>query len=56
MELKEALDIVYGHRDWWNPIAISVTRTPYEAYTALRTEYKGVVRRLIGHEPNKEEG
>ena len=61
MKLSEALDIVYGRdRDWTNPIwpyvVSSAPRvTPYEAYKDLKDDYKILVRRMIGHEPEKNE-
>ncbi len=59
MTLSEALDIVYGHTDWWTPIApyvvSGISQTPYEAYGKLRVEFQGVVRRLIEHEPTRDE-
>ncbi len=60
MNLPEALDVMYGRRDWHNPIApyfvSGISQTPYEAYQGLKSEYKVIVRRLIGHEPEKNEG
>lgn len=58
MNLKEALDIVYGH-DCTNPIhpysASFIRCTPYEAFEELKPEYKGIVVRMIGHYPTKGE-
>lgn len=60
MKLDEALDAVYGHSEWYNPIrpyfCSSVSQTPYEAYQKLKPENQAIVRRLIGHEPTKDEG
>ncbi len=60
MTLPEALDVVYGRRDWHNPISpyfvSGIIQTPYEAYYKLKPEYKVIVCRLIGHEPEKDEG
>jgi hypothetical protein len=59
MNLSDALDIIYGHRDWSNPIrpyfVSGVIQTPYEAYQKLKVEFREIVVRLIGHEPAKEE-
>ena len=59
MTLSEALDAVYGHSNWVNPIrpyfASGVSQTPYEAYEKLKPEYQKIVRNLIGHEPLKDE-
>ena len=60
MKLSDALDAVYGRRDWDNPIApyvvSSVTRrTPFEAYKALTHDNRGIVMRLIGHPPTVNE-
>ncbi len=60
MRLSEALDVVYGRRDWHNPISpyfvSGIIQTPYEAYMKLKLEYQVIVRRLVGHEPEKNEG
>ena len=59
MTLTEALDVVYGHRGWSNPIRPyvlgPVSQTPYEAYRMLKPEFKIIVRGLIGHEPREQE-
>ena len=55
MTLSEALDIVYGHTDWPNPIrpyfVSGISQTPYEAYKDLKLPFRAIVARLIGHEP-----
>lgn len=56
--LSEALDIVFGHNDWSNPLhpmISGISQTPYEAYSRLKTEYQEIVERLIGHIPTKDE-
>lgn len=59
MTLTTALDIVYGHTEWANPIrpnfVTGVTDTPYEAYLKLKPEYQKIVVRLIEHEPTRTE-
>lgn len=58
-ELPEALDIVYGHNRWNNPIrpyfVSGCYQTAYEAYQELKPEYQRIVMRLIGHEPQRGE-
>jgi hypothetical protein len=60
MDLSNALNIVYGHSNWSNPIrpyfVSGITQTPYEAYKKLKVELREIVVRLIGHEPAKDEG
>lgn len=57
--LSEALDIVFGHNDWSNPLhpmfVSGISQTPYETYGRLKTEYQEIVERLIGHIPTKDE-
>lgn len=55
MTLSDALDKVYGHNEWHNPIrpvfVSGIVQSPYEAYRALKIEYQQIVDRLIGHVP-----
>ena len=57
--LSEALDTVYGHTQWYNPIrpcsVSGVYDTPYQAFKKLKPEYKEIVVRLIGHQPVQNE-
>ncbi len=59
MDLTEALDVVYGHTQWNNPLRPSsisgIEDTPYEAFQDLKPEFRVIVVRLIGHQPAKEE-
>ena len=59
MTLSEALDTVYGHNEWHNPIrpyfVSGVTQTPFEAFKDMLPMFQEIVVRLIGHEPRKEE-
>jgi hypothetical protein len=60
MTLSEALDIVYDHNDWTNPIRpyfVSSIKndTPYEAFKKLKPEYQTIVIRMVGHTPEKDE-
>jgi hypothetical protein len=62
MALPDALDIVYGRRNWDNPFyedglsISSMKQTPYDAYMDLPKDKQGIVIRLIGHKPTREEG
>ena len=60
MKLSDALDVVYGHQNWGNPIRPYFVSgipqdSPYEAFKKLKLPFQDVVRRLIGHEPEPQE-
>ncbi|HHT9146004.1 MAG TPA: hypothetical protein ACFYD4_10065 [Candidatus Wunengus sp. YC61] len=59
MTLTEALDSIYGHGDWNNPIhpyfVSGASQTPYGAYRKLKTPYQEIVCRLIGHLPGRDD-
>lgn len=62
MELCEALTIVYGHNNWWNPLRRSgisigsIFQSPFEAYKELDAPFKRIVVSLFGREPEKHDG
>jgi len=58
MSLTNALDTVYGHNNWSNPIHPYFVsgvqpQTPFETYKKLKKEYQDIICRLIGHLPTK---
>jgi hypothetical protein len=60
MTLTDALDAVYGHGNWINPLHPFMfkqdhLKTPIEAYRELKPEFQQIVVRLIGHIPTEGE-
>lgn len=57
MTLDDALDLVYGHSERWNPIRPytvgGIRQSPFDAYLALSEDKRVIVQRTLGREPTR---